>query len=290
MKLAMLVLCHKNPDQINKFIDVLSCDNIDFFIHVDKKSDIIDRITAKRNVFFIPEDKRINVKWATFSMVQAELQLIEAAYYYDAYDYFWLVSGQDYPLSTPEKIIKILKSNPDTIYMNVSYSNNNTKKSNLDKRHEIFFPDWILKKDFIHRIIRRLWIELTGGYKHTYKLFRRKDSSLYKYYYGSQWWCLSRHFVEYALNYINDNPRFINSFYHSSCPDESFFQTILMNSEFRVFRKDSLHYIDWKKKSNSPKILTINDLDKAFKSGKVMARKIDVNVEKNILIEMEKRF
>ena len=213
-------------------------------------------------MFLIPDDKRINVKWATFSQVQAELNLINAAYYNNVYDYFWLVSGQDYPLATPEKIIERLAINPQIIYMNLSYSKNNgnTTNTHLDKRHEILFPDWILKKGFVHRIVRRLWVEFTGGYNHTYKIFKRHDTLQYKYYYGSQWWCISRNFVEHILSVLIDNPQLVESFNYSSCPDESFFQTILMNSDFKKYRMDYLHYIDWGRNNNSPRILTRRDL------------------------------
>ena len=37
MKLAILMLCHKKPKQINKLIDALLDDDIDIYIHVDKK-------------------------------------------------------------------------------------------------------------------------------------------------------------------------------------------------------------------------------------------------------------
>ena len=43
-KQAILMQCHNKPEQINKLISVLPDDKFDFYIHVDKKSDIIDKI------------------------------------------------------------------------------------------------------------------------------------------------------------------------------------------------------------------------------------------------------
>lgn len=40
MKLAILMLCHKSPDQIVKFLDQVNNENITTFIHIDKKSNI----------------------------------------------------------------------------------------------------------------------------------------------------------------------------------------------------------------------------------------------------------
>ena len=35
MKLAILMLCHKNAEQINLFLDILKHPDIEFFIHID---------------------------------------------------------------------------------------------------------------------------------------------------------------------------------------------------------------------------------------------------------------
>lgn len=40
MKLAILLLCHKNPEQVNLFLETLRHPDIEFFIHIDKKTDM----------------------------------------------------------------------------------------------------------------------------------------------------------------------------------------------------------------------------------------------------------
>ena len=62
-----------------------------------------------------------------------------------------------------------------------------------------------------------------------------------------------------------------------------------MNSEFAFFRMEYLHYIDWSEGNSSPKILKCTDLDKAFSSRKLMARKVDQEYDKEIIIEILKR-
>lgn len=37
MKIAILILCHKNPKQINLLLDKLNHQDIDCYIHIDKK-------------------------------------------------------------------------------------------------------------------------------------------------------------------------------------------------------------------------------------------------------------
>ena len=74
MKLAFLLQCHKNPDQVNMLIKTLTHPDIDFYVHVDKKSDISTSIdTSSGNVFLIPDAYRVDVKWATYSQVEAAI-------------------------------------------------------------------------------------------------------------------------------------------------------------------------------------------------------------------------
>lgn len=291
MKLAFLIQCHKNPQQINTLIETLSHPDIDFYIHIDKKSRLEFEINTKDNVLILPEESRMNVKWGTFSQVQATLNLLEYAHQKKIYDYYWLISGQDFPLVSAETIIEMLRTNPNHNYVNLVTSKNNGAKysTNYDKRNDILFPAWLLKHDFKHRIFRRIWVSVTGGYHHTFWIFKRKDNNNIKYYFGSSWWCINAKFTEYILKFIDTHQEYVNFYRKTSCPDESFFQTLLMNSEFADSRKDYLHYIDWSEGKSSPKTLTCKDLDAMFNSHKFMARKIDSEVDANIITEIKKK-
>ena len=292
MKLAFLIQCHKNAEQINQLIEALSHPDIDFYIHVDRKSRIIQQINIyKSNVIILPEEERVDVRWGTFSQVEATLNLLKHSYK-KKYAYYWLISGQDFPLISAKSITTKLSSTMGEYnFVNLFASKNNgaKKSTNFDKRNEIIFPAWLLKNDLKHRIIRRLWVEITGGYQHTFPIFLRSNKNGLKYYFGSSWWCINCDFAGYILNYIKVHPEYIKFFKKASCPDESFFQTLLMNSKFAFSRREYLHYIDWSEGNSSPKTLKCSDLDKVFSSNKFMARKVDKDFDKEIITEILKR-
>ena len=53
MKVAFLMQCHKNPEQINLLLEALNHPMVDVFVHVDKKSQAIkDKITQRAFTFF----------------------------------------------------------------------------------------------------------------------------------------------------------------------------------------------------------------------------------------------
>lgn len=79
MKVAYLIFGYKNPRLIRRTIEVLSCKDSAFFIHIDKKSNLNDFTSINgENVFFTGE--RVSVHWAEFSGIRAILILIRQAW------------------------------------------------------------------------------------------------------------------------------------------------------------------------------------------------------------------
>lgn len=277
MKLAVLIQCHKCPEQINRLLDVMKSDEVDFYIHVDRKSDIADEIEKRADVHILPPERRVDVMWGGFSQVEATLNLLDEALITGGYDYYFLISGQDFPVRPIRELIEFLENDNGANYVDLFPSLNNglCKQNNLDKRNQIVYGDRIMSRGKFARIMRRLWVAVTGGYGRTFGIFRRKNVLNLKFYFGSQWWCLSKDFVEYATEYLAKTPQYAEFFRKASCPDESFFQTLLMNSSYSDTRKEYLHFIRWEEGKSSPENLTLSDFDEAIASGKFMARKID---------------
>lgn len=291
MKLAILLLCHKNPEQINLFLETLRNPNIEFFIHVDKKASITEDILVRDDIHVLPDEYRVDVQWGEFSPTQATLNLIYFAR--DAYsaDYYWLCSGQDFPIHSAEYILEYLSHNIGVNYMQFwpSLSNGAGHENNLDKRNVIYYPHWIMGRSFHKRLIKRLYICITGGYNCTFKIFRRKDNlSQIPKFFGSNWMCVTKPFIDWSRSYLQKNKWYEENFVHSMNPDECFFQTLLMLSSYRDMRHDYLHYVDWStsrkdKPKNSPNTLLVGDYKKITSSPYLMARKFDMYVDSKII-------
>lgn len=91
-------------------------------------------------------------------------------------------------------------------------------------------------------------------------------------------------------NYLSTHKKYIDFFKHSNCPDEEFFHTLFMNSPYKNQREDSLHYIDMAGCKNSPRILTVADIDKLKCSNKLMGRKFDIGVDYEIIQTLNSLF
>ncbi|PWJ14695.1 beta-1,6-N-acetylglucosaminyltransferase [Ruminococcus flavefaciens] len=284
MKIAILLLCHKNPDQINLFIKQMRNKSIDIFVHVDKKSNIVENIVKADNVYILPEEKRVDVAWASISQIEATHNLIISARSINNYDYYWLCSGQDFPLKSCQDILAFLSTNKNLNYLNFFTSRQNglDKDNNYDKRNSIFYFDFLMGREKWKRIFRRCYVALTGGYNYTFPWLKRKYKG-FKFYFGSQWWCINKDTMNWIIEYEKNNNDYFTYYSHCSTPDESYYHTLVMNSPYAKDCTDYLHCIVWPEGSPSPKILTIDDKALLFNTSYLMARKFDINIDSEIV-------
>lgn len=290
MKVAVLVQCHKNPKQINMFLEVMKHPLFTFFVHVDKKSAISDKILTRNDVVILPDECRVEVQWGTFSLVDATLSLLRYAQQYDSFDFYWLCSGQDFPIKPLAEIANWFESHPDNDFLNLFKSRNTglNKENKYDKRLVVYYPQWMLGNKFWKRVVKRIYIDCTGGYNHTFSWARRKKIKSFDYYFGAEWICITNRTLSWIMNYLDKNIDYYHFMKNSFCPDESFFQTLVMNSPFTSKRMDFLHYIEWSEKNNSPNVLLFSDLEKLLSSDKLVARKFDESIDSKIISELIK--
>ena len=285
MKIAYIMLCHKNPNQINKLIEKLSNKNTDIYLHIDLKSNIENEIIKKENVHILPKENSYSVKWGGNEMILATLSLIKyVKNTKKEYDYIWLVSGQDFPLVDSNKISEVLEKNKGKNFIDiVEYGTKEYKR--YRKLYEIWYPTWITKDKTYIKIIKRLYMIITGGFYNTFKVFKRKKPFNFEFNFGSQWWTLTSECAYDILDYCEKNPKYIDYFNNVIIPDECFFQTIFMSSKYKKTQKDNLTYINWKDNRRSPETLTINDLKllKKVSKKKCLARKFDENIDIEIM-------
>ena len=70
MKIAFILLCHKNSSQINRLIDKLKEFDSEIFIHCDLKNyDISNSIFKSENVHILPREESFNIRWVGTEMI-----------------------------------------------------------------------------------------------------------------------------------------------------------------------------------------------------------------------------
>lgn len=66
------------------------------------------------------------------------------------YDYYWLISGQDWPLRSADKIAEFFMQHNGENFIQYWSSKNFGKhiQNNFDKRNQIYFPEGIIGRKF----------------------------------------------------------------------------------------------------------------------------------------------
>ena len=105
--IAYLVLVHDDPDHFIDLIHQLNCEEVCFFVHIDKKAEghlFSDKIEHLKNVFFV--SNRVEVSWGGFSLTEAVISVMKLGLSSD-YDfkYFVFVSGNSYPIKSNRYIL-----------------------------------------------------------------------------------------------------------------------------------------------------------------------------------------
>ena len=255
MKIAYLILAHNTPRHLRRLITRLSSIPSRIFIHLDKKSNADDFSGIKgRNIHFTQE--RVPVFWGDFSLVEAILILLKTAIK-DQWrpDRFVLLSGADYPLRSASYIEKFFEDNPGKEFINLVAMPNDAAGKPISRLTIYNFrpgDHWITK------VIRKRLIK--AGVlppKRDYRIYLRHLAP----YGGSTWWALSREASDFILTFVKEETRVVNFFKNTHIPDESLFQTILGNSDFRSRIVRNLTYADWSAGGPSPAYITEKHLD-----------------------------
>lgn len=252
MKLAYLILAHKNFDQLSYLVKLLKEDWNEIFIHIDGKSNFdkkkfIDKIENTKVYFVTP---RVNVYWGHISQVEAIfrglLLVVESNLDFDR---VVLLSGQDLPVVSNKQIYDFFDCNRDVEFLEFAkFPVRWWPFGGYDRVLVYNFPDILGPRlNRIFRIFQMIFF------------IRRKDMKNFCYYGSSTWFNITGHAAKYIVSYIKDN-NLIERFNYTYCVDEIIFQTILLSSEIsKNCVNNSLRYIVWNRGNSHPLYLSYED-------------------------------
>lgn len=271
-KNCILILAHKNHNQIMRLINHLKTD-FDLYVHIDKRNKLNIKSFDNVNVY-----KEFKTYHGGVSLVIATLFLIEEAYK-NNYDRYIFISGQDVPLKTNKEIINFFDTNKNKEYISYeSINNSEAMYKEMSFRINAYNFGKLYRLIF-HRNIRELLSN--------FPLIKRTTPE--NIYYGSQWWNLTNNAIKYILDYTKQNPNFLKRFNYTWGSDEFYFQSILLNSEFKDnCINDCLRYLIWG--VGTPINFTIKDYDdiKNNINNNIFSRKFDENIDNDIIDKLYK--
>lgn len=239
MKLAYLVIAHNNVKHLERLIDELNDGENFVFVHFDKRYNKLIKgfdFANKHNFRIFSSHK---VYWGGFSIINVTIDLLKMAFTSGyIFDYYILLSGNEYPIRSQLVIKNYLQANYGYNFIN------QVKLPNANKSLNRIY-NYYIEGGYRTKSTKAFFIRILNKFFKKLKIKRKFPYKGYTFYGGSQWWLLTNDTVKYVLEYIEKNKVFVKFFKHTFVPDEMFFQTIIMNSPMKDFIKPALFYADW---------------------------------------------
>uniref|UniRef100_U3D8H9 Xylosyltransferase 2 n=1 Tax=Callithrix jacchus TaxID=9483 RepID=U3D8H9_CALJA len=228
----MLVVHGRAIRQLKRLLKAVYHEQHFFYIHVDKRSNYLHREVAELaqrydNVRVTPW--RMVTIWGGASLLRMYLRsmrdLLEVPGW--AWDFFINLSATDYPTRTNEELVAFLSKNRDKNFLK-SHGRDNSrfiKKQGLDR--------------LFHECDSHMW-----------RLGERQIPAGIVVDGGSDWFVLTRSFVEYVVYTDDSLVAQLRQFYtYTLLPAESFFHTVLENSlACETLVDNNLRVTNWNRK------------------------------------------
>ena len=112
--IAFSVLVYKNIEQVVRLIQTIYRPQNVYCIHIDQKAPPVfkqalsDMTKCFKNVFIA--SKYVDVRWAEFSVLEAEIVCLRDLWNYTKWKYFINLTGMEFPIRTNWELVQILKS------------------------------------------------------------------------------------------------------------------------------------------------------------------------------------
>lgn len=265
MKQVFLIQAHKDLAQLNALVRQLRDDDFIIYVNLDRKC-ALDPAAVDPGARLVRE--RIDVHWGGFSQVQATLNALrEIVAAVPAFDKVLFLSAQDFPLLSNARLKQELAALAGQELLDVVQIG--PQGWNVPFRYQYFSHEGSgAPRRLLDSLANRL-LRATGRKRHLPARLQPWG--------GSSWWALSRACIVELLARLEREPAIIRFFRSVQCPDEMFFQTLVMNSRFRErVLSRNFRYIQWPEQgARNPEVLAEHDLERILASGAHFCRKLD---------------
>jgi hypothetical protein len=227
MKLCALILAHHKPVMLGRLIHRLERAGIRAYVHIDADASQNEFEETCRNSEAIFLTERLPIYWGGFSIVEAVVRLAERALQDPTLTHFVHISGDSYPIKPDAELLALLSQDVDWIdiaeprFDSLTYqriAKTYLSDSNIGAL-KLGFQERYLTSEVVHRFdeIRDIFVIKTS------------QNFPWRYAKGAQWWCLRQKTLYKCLRVLQENVEFVSWFRYSAIPDESVFNSLVLN-------------------------------------------------------------
>ena len=289
-KHAYLIMAHNAEDLLCKLLMCLDDERNDLYLHIDRKAEFSGKFleTVYKSRLILCDS--ICVTWGGESQIEATLLLLKKSTSMGHYDYYHLISGQDYLLKTQNEIHNFFDS-----HQGLEFISCRKLSGKFMERIKFFYPfqDKFSRNSILGKIVRRTTVFIQ-------KLLRidRTRNAYKEYGIGALWFSITDKMARYVLSQEEEIRK---HFFRGFCADEIYLQTIWLNSPFyreelryhsgkknhpfiQETNFDIMRAIDWTRGArSSPYTYTASDYGMLMESECLFVRKVDMEESGELL-------
>lgn len=289
IRVGFVLLSHSAPDQLLALARVLTelYDEPPIVCHHDFGQAPLDKTLYPSNVRFV--EPHFPTFWGGFSIVPAALAAIDLLMRApDPPDWFYLLSGSDYPTLAPEKLLSVLSSTQSDVFIDhreIRYRNETATSPDRGptgfarpsynalayKRYcAVAVPRPSIAKPFSFPPVGRSYMQNPAWRA----IFPAPFGPDFCCFAGEHWFTANARAARALLAQTEQSRRLLHHLRSRECPEECYYHTILANAPLRL-ENNNLRYIDWPSADAwHPRTLDIEDLPAIESSGAHFARKV----------------
>jgi hypothetical protein len=284
MKIAFLIIAHKNKPQIELLINQLQHPSFKTYLHLDKNANFH---YSDINASFIPITNNYACSWGGYNVLKATFALLKKAHQ-DKNDYFILISGQDFPIKSNEFILNFFLQNKGKSFINI-ISEQDVKTEPL-----VDYNNFLNRFSLVHvpKIHPQNNLEKIRVYLLTrIRYLQRKHSFLRlslpkNIYAGENWFNLYKDDVSELLTEYRKSRLLRLRLCLGLSMEEILPHTLLKrNLKNNNWVNDSLRFTIWKPDTSHPEYLSTENINEAISSDELFARKFENEEVINLLAE-----
>lgn len=311
-KILYFIVAHHNQSQLYRLVRTiksLSPESL-IVIHYDASSSVEKtRYDEVDNVFFIPEPTCVS--WGNYSQVE---MLINSLKWIDenlSFDWLVMISGQDYPINKLDKFERILTSSSYDAFFRYFKADDPAcwPLGTSQRRYQYcyaqypHFPYYYKFPEVVKKFVSSM-IFMVNNYS-PFSIIIGKGSRMNKIgcrrivtpfsaafdcYGGWDWFNLNRKSINYILDFVDNNEKFVKFYKRTHMASESFVHTILINAEGIEVANDACRYVHWGSAVHaaSPEVIRSKDFFSCVESGQPFARKFDEKADSKVLLMIDR--
>ena len=307
IKILYIIQTFKAPDQIQRLVQIIKRSSASSEIIISHDY-TVSHLDVEPLQALGAQVLKLNGKGGRgdFSMLQGYLDAIEWAYDHQIqFDWVINLSGQDYPTQPLLMIEQFLELTHYDGFLSYFEAFSDTKENpwgSREGRNRYLYQYWrsglvIPKQTLQSRALGRLElaIEKVQPFLRVFSIYdclmvgANAHSPIFdeKFlcYGGSYYHALSSKCVRYLYDFSQQSPQVVEHYRRTVCPNESFIQTILINSGLFNFCNDCKRYLDFASEEDSsrPRTLRAKDYPVLIQDNIHFARKFEPAQDSEIL-------